>query len=551
MRAQQVLHRARRLLPFRVLAAGLSGSSPAPGWLPLASGLGVDSAPMFGPAVPPHVGRMFWAGEVSREAGREAFWSDDADGLLFLFHLHGFSDLARYAAGPSSPEGDAFWLEVVGDWLTQCGKPTAPGWHPYPLSGRILAWCAALSRGDGWFDQIREQMLTSTWLQLRFLARWVERDIGGNHVLRNAAALVIGGICVDHAETRDRGLSLLEAELAAQVLDDGGHEERSTSYQRRILDDLSDVAVVIRRSGGGTPAWLERARGEMTTWLQAVAGPGGQLSPLNDGWDGPAIDVPNHRSSLQDLAGSGYIVLREGHAQAVIDVGPLAPAHLPAHAHADALSFVFWADGRPVIIDPGSGAYAGAERNRFRATRAHNTVEVDGRDQCDFWGPFRAAFMPTVRRSEPLWQQGALLLRAEHDGYRRLDDPVVHERTFVWLGSEGLLALDKLIAETSHSVLARLHFAEDLADPLGELLPGGLRILALGPELGEPRAIPGDRGPYLGARTPITIVERAGRVSPGARFGWAITPPDVAVHLQPRGVEVAAPGRPTRFLPFS
>ena len=66
----------------------------------------------------------------------------------------------------------------------------------------------------------------------------------------------------------------------------------------------------------------------------------------------------------------------------------------PAHAHADALSFQLWADGRPVVVDPGMPTYdAGAERDWFRGTRAHSTVAIDG-DQFEPWGAFRSGPLP-------------------------------------------------------------------------------------------------------------------------------------------------------------
>src|SRR5262249_20300286 len=68
------------------------------------------------------------------------------------------------------------------------------------------------------------------------------------------------------------------------------------------------------------------------------------------------------------------------------------------HAHADALSFQLWVDGRPAVVDPGTYTYeAGADRDWFRSTRAHSTVAVDGRDQFELWGAFRAGRLPRVR----------------------------------------------------------------------------------------------------------------------------------------------------------
>ena len=50
---------------------------------------------------------------------------------------------------------------------------------------------------------------------------------------------------------------------------------------------------------------------------------------------------------------TGYAVVRARGLWLAFDCGPPAPDFLPAHAHADALSFQLWLDGRPVVVDPG------------------------------------------------------------------------------------------------------------------------------------------------------------------------------------------------------
>ncbi len=114
---------------------------------------------------------------------------------MFLFHLHGFAELARYASGPASEAGDRYWEAVIAGWLDAFELPALPAWHPYPMSGRIVAWCAALSR-EGWLASLRPALLRSLSRQARLLRRSVEHDIGGNHVLRNATALVVAGVCL-------------------------------------------------------------------------------------------------------------------------------------------------------------------------------------------------------------------------------------------------------------------------------------------------------------------------------------------------------------------
>jgi hypothetical protein len=286
MRARQLVFRARRLVPPPALAVGLP-VAPTMDWRRLARGVGVEVAPQSGPQPAPHRTGRFVAVGTERDARDQALWTDDRNGLLFLFHLHGFSDLARYVAGARDREADEFWSEILERWLAQCGRPSGVGWHPYPLSGRLLAWCAALAE-EGWGDALRGRMEASVRLGVAYLTRSVEYDVGGNHVLRNAAALVVAGACASDERSLRAGLRVLERELPAQFLDDGGHEERSPSYHRAVLSDLADADTVLGRIGRNLPVLRETiTRGRV--WLSSLATPWGDLPVLNDGWDGPRL----------------------------------------------------------------------------------------------------------------------------------------------------------------------------------------------------------------------------------------------------------------------
>jgi hypothetical protein len=204
----------------------------------------------------------------------------------------------------------------------------------------------------------------------------------------------------------------------------------------------------------------------------------------------------------------------------VFDAGPLAPPHLPPHAHADALSVVLWMGGEPILVDPGAFSYTGSERDAFRGTAAHNTVEVDAVDQCEFWGDFRLAHPPRVSRA-PLRRQGELvILHGWHDGYRRLGEPVDHDRHVVWWPGFGLVVVDRLRGRGRHRVRSRLNLAPGL-DPPSPFEIGELRLSPLG-AAATPRLVTGAYAAYLGTKRPIRVVELGGVVSPDEPFGWSL-----------------------------
>jgi uncharacterized heparinase superfamily protein len=545
MTLRQLVVRTRRIVPPALLAAG-TRRQDAPEWRPLAAGLGADPAPQSGPTPSPHETGTFVAVGASRTYRSPAFWTDKSDGLLFLFHLHGFSTLASYAAGERSAQGDQFWAEVVSDWLANESRPRRPSWHPYPTSLRLIAWSAGLSV-LAWPQALRQRIAGELARQARYLRRSIEYDIGGNHVLKNATALVVAGAVVPASAVLSDGLRVLRREAERQILADGGHEERSTSYHLAVAHDLSDVAQLLRRRDGTVPSWLKEVLARARAWEAAMTGPDGRLPLLNDAWESPPR--PSRVSEpVSQLRQSGYLVFRHERDQATFDVGPVSPPHLPPHAHADVLSFVFWADGRPLVVDPGSYVYTGPWRNHFRGTSAHNTVEIDGVDQCELWGDFRVAFPPRVRVGVVRSDRNYAVATASHDGYRRLADPVEHHRTLVWLPRNGLVVVDRLRARRAHAVRTRLHVAPGVRwDEANGV--AGFEVVALGG--GEVRQAEAAYSPFLGRKVPIDVLEDVRTVEPDTPFGWSVLRKGVRVaRLELERVDVSVEGQSVLTVPL-
>ena len=538
MHPRQLAARSRRLLPPSLLAAGCARSRPA-GWRPLSADFSPDPAPQSGPTPPPHEAGRFVAFGHERQFGTPGFWEAGADGLLFCFHLHGFAPLADYASGPRTESGDRFWQGVIEDWRDQCSRPRGPGWHPYPTSERVIAWTRALSTGESWPDRLREWLASEIWRQGRYLLRSVEHDIGGNHVLRNALAICHAGAVYPESNLLGRGLALLRREVGSQFLGDGAHQERSTSYHRRLTGELIDLRAILLADASTPAPWLDRVIAAAEGWQESIAGPDGRLPMLNDAWDGPPLPLASsRRPAIQHLADSGHVVLRHARDQLLIDVGPISPRHLPPHAHADALSFNLWIDGDPVIVDRGAFTYSGSRRNEFRGTAAHNTVEVDGADQCEFWGDFRAAFHPRVVTAEPLRIGDAGIVSAAHDGYLRLDDPVLHRRTFVWVPGDGIVIVDLLECEDDHHVSSSLHAAPSI-EPLGCGGVGPLEIKMLAAD-GPPSLHREAHAPYLGVTCDAQRLEDRRRIQPRTPFGWSLLRPGSTVtELSHDAIEVS------------
>jgi hypothetical protein len=534
---RQAAGRTRRLVPADWILLG-ARLGRAPGFHELAAGLLADDVPQSAPGpTAGETGTFAAVGVRRRFAPSRAFWTDRTDGLLFLFHLHGFAELPRSLAGDDPSPALGFWERVTTSWLDLFERPELPAWHPYPTSVRLISWSVALS-ARRWPEDLRGRVAESLWRQAHYLRRSVEYDIGGNHLLKNAGALVCAGVSFDDARLLRRGLRLLERELPRQFPLDGGHVERSSSYHREALHDLRQVAALLRRAGRAVPPAIDRAIDRATAWSRAVAGPDGRLPLLGDAWDGPPV-AGRRDDDVTVLADSGHVVLRHRRDQVLFDCGELGPRHLPAHAHAGALSFLAWFDGEPLAVDRGAFTYSGPRRDLYRGTATHNTVEIGGRDQCVFWGDFRAARLPAVELG-PLRRQGdVVLLGGGHDGYRRQAGGPIHQRVVVWLPGDGLLVIDRVASRRAHEVRSHLHLDPAAAVDDGRI--GTIAVAALGAL--PTRLVPGLHAPWLGSEVAAAAFVQAGVVAPGELFGWSLLRDGAAVlQLDEHGARVRRRG---------
>ena len=350
---------------------------------------------------------------------------------------------------------------LVATWIEAHPPRNGDAWHPYPLSTRLCNWIAALTLVP---ELASSELSASLWRQLLRLERNMEDDVLGNHVIRNALALALGGAAFSVPELTRRGIALVRRELPEQVLPDGGHYERSPSYHLFVLRDLLALQAVSPHS------WLGEAIERMRVFAAALARPDGAPALFNDGAiDAPRLDLPEAPEGVVAFPQSGFVVVRDGPLWLAFRCGQAAPAFLPAHAHADALSLQLWWRDRPVLVDPGSYTYeAGPERDRFRGTRAHSTVCIDGRDQFRLWGAFRSGPLPAVnlRYARERALEASIVLRGR----------IRHVRRIEW-SEHDVLVIDHVEGKGRHRLESRLVWAPDPAPHELEVLgPGELAI---------------------------------------------------------------------------
>jgi hypothetical protein len=314
-----------------------------------------------------------------------------------------------------------------------------------------------------------------------------------NHYLSNVAALVYLGLLFPEfkaAKTWRRiGVESLLEEMERQVDSDGVDYESSFTYHRLVLELFTSAALLCRLNGVPlTPTFWQRLEKMYSFSLHAMRPDGkmpqvgdaddGRLHILGDygNWDrtdhryllsvGATLfhrpDMKAHAQTLSedafwllgregaatfdslrtvsDRLGSaayreaGFYIMRSGEDYLLACCNPVGAGGAGNHKHNDLLSVELCVGGRAFIVDPGTYVYTADPewRKRFRSTRFHNTVVIDGEEQNRFkentvFAMFADA-QPVIHRWHTSDEYD--FLDAEHTGYRRLPSPVSHRREF-------------------------------------------------------------------------------------------------------------------------
>ncbi|WP_031479033.1 heparinase II/III family protein [Maridesulfovibrio frigidus] len=370
-------------------------------------------------------------------------------------------------------------------------------------------------------ELFRTRWLDSIYQHLHFINGFYSKgSSANNHLIGEAAGVFTSCKTWPFWEECERweatALNILEAESSAQVFDDGVGREQTTSYQQFVIDFLLLAYLADKNKftqkyfktiekmigfisslmdvSGNVPMIGDADDGIVTGLgmydefqpFKSLLATGGILFSRDDflqksgGYDLKSMSLMGRvrepsaqgetKSPLncREYRGGGYFILgdsfgTESELFIVADAGPLGYGALAAHGHADALSIYMSLAGREFLVDPGTYVYSGNDkwRDYFRGTSAHNTVRIDGLNQSEIGGSFlwknHAEVEGTVH-----FDRDVETFRGKHNGYERLSDPVIHERT-VSLDKLGqrIVVQDHLRCKSAHSVEQLWHFSED------------------------------------------------------------------------------------------
>lgn len=351
-------------------------------------------------------------------------------------------------------------------------------------------WCLAVVAPELETD-VLAAVVASLHQHGSFIAANLERsEVNGNHYVADAVGLVaVGAVFGRWRQGRrwlERGGAILVEELPKQVYPDGVDHEMSVPYHRLVAEIFLTGFLVMRAAGHEPPTacWARLRR--MGAFTAAYTRPDGSAPVWGDADDGRlqrfgAGGVNDHRHLLSTMAvvfadpalratagelhedtlwllgagagdefarlaadpaqesvaefrDAGFVVLRLPNAHVLFDAGPVGLRGRGGHGHNDALAFELWADGIPLIIDPGAHVYTAdpVSRNRFRSTAAHNSPMLGTSEMAELGDERNLWTIADQARAtvDEVGSKGSTCYVAgHHKGYTRLQsDAIVHRR---------------------------------------------------------------------------------------------------------------------------
>jgi uncharacterized heparinase superfamily protein len=412
-----------------------------------------------------------------------------------LSRCHHFVTLGRAYALDNDPRYAAEFVAQVQAWLDDNPWPYGVNWsRAMEVAVRAVNWlwaAALFADAPEFTPHIKRRFLKAMLQHGNHILNNLEfADRNGNHYLSNGVGLAFLGVLLPElapaAAWRRKGLSnIVWGEMDLQVHDDGVDFEQGLGYHGLVTEFWYSCVLLCERNGIDVPPGVRERLGRMFDFMLAYTRPDGSFPQIGDNDDGrlagldeepvgshqrhlavggvlferpdllgaagsametaawlcgpKVLDLPRStpEPSSRAFTGGGFYTMRSADTSLVIDAGEIGMRGIGGHGHADVLSLDLWAAGAGVLVDSGTYTYSGDRlaRQLLRGTSAHNTVQVDGQDSSRL-GTGRWLWL-IENDAHPLGLSWSAdddrdVFVGSHDGYRRLPEPVTHQRKIVF-----------------------------------------------------------------------------------------------------------------------
>ncbi len=462
------------------------------------------------PAVPV---RDPWAGDPARGSrllrGEFSFsgvtrrlepgaWGVGPGGEALHAQIHSFTWL-RDLRVIGDPDARIRTRVLIEDWLER-GQAEPIASRPDVMGARIAAWLAHFdffaASAD---DDFRAALMWRLVVDARILAAALPAEEQDGRAITALKGLMAASVAMpEHADYLTRGLRFLPQEIARQVLDDGGHVERSPAAHLGVLRDLIEIRAMLQVAGAAVPGVLGQAIDRMAQALRALRHGGGSLALFNGTRDEQVLMIDQvlaqaGRSGRPParLPRMGFERLAAGRTVLIVDAGCPAAPGLDRFAHAGTLAFEMSVGQERLIVNcgaapPGNAAWADAAR----ATAAHSTLIITDTSSSEL-KPGGLGRRPTKVVAERQEANGAHWLEVSHDGWAKPFGAVHRRRLYMAESGEDIRGEDVVEAPTPQAFAVRFHLhpgviaslQQDGEAVLLRLPSGGWRLRADGAKI--------------------------------------------------------------------
>lgn len=437
--AAERARRAARRLRIKI-ASGFSSARTVPDRLLLApQDLGTADPTV---AVDIYSGRFFLAGRLIDVDGRDPF-REAAAPLNWQRELHAFQWLRHLDASNSTVSANN-GKALIADWMQTHAKPSRHvAWEAETAARRLVSWIShsvpLVENADADFYRAWLRSIGTHIRHLRFAAH--EAPDGMPRLIARIA-LLFSAICVGgQSAGRRQAAEDLDAELARQVLPDGGHSSRNPAVIPDILAFLLPLRESMTRIGEAPSKTMLSSIDRLMAALKFYRMGDGSLARFNGVGATPAdllATVLCYDDSLgrapENAFASGYQRLEDGGTILIADTGRPPQGELSAMAHAGTLSFEMSTGPQPLIVNCGRPQVRDDRASTAaRATAAHSTMTLNDTSSSRIYtgrGPISGRIVagPTEVQCERRDDAASRSFVARHDGYLRRFG-VVHERS--------------------------------------------------------------------------------------------------------------------------
>ena len=401
-------------------------------------------------------------------------WNNKNWDRLWQFNLHYFNwtidwIIESISIGNWSSKGNHIEY-LIDDWIKNNKIGFGDGWHSYTISIRIRN----LSCIYRYFPELRNQTrIESLWIQLNWLDNHIEFFHKGNHLLENLISLLFVSIQFEGQDANNifnRNLELLRLELDKQIMNDGGHIERSAAYHLIILERLSELALIIRLVKSYIPGWLNQKIKLMNNWVEKIKLLNNRFPDFNDS----ALDISNNidtvlykskaalnekqkkeevfkiinskidkvlkktknkkNNSIQTtiLENTGWAIFRlKDSWEITFKWGIAGFKKSSGHINADLSSINIYYDGKPILSEAGTSVYKDcSERSYERSGSSKNSIQVasfnkdlqggiiNWEDSIETWGSFGTGRIPNIESYKlQKINNKKIIFSSSHDGF--------------------------------------------------------------------------------------------------------------------------------------